>query len=137
MFDVDQSLPSPYHRTKFESEKIVREESAVPFRVYRPSMVIGHSETGEMDKVDGPYYFLPMLKALRDVLPSWTPLVGVDLGDTNVVPVDFVAKAMDAIAHQDDLDGRTFHLTDPHARPFGEVVNEFCRAAHAPPVVAS
>src|SRR6476619_5890855 len=55
MFDVDQGLPSPYHRTKFESEKIVREESAVPFRIYRPAMVIGHSETGAMDKVDGPY----------------------------------------------------------------------------------
>ena len=99
MFDVDQRLPSPYHRTKFESERIVREESAVPWRVYRPSMVIGHSETGEMDKVDGPYYFFPILKILRDYLPSWTPLVGVDLGDTNVVPVDYVAKAMDHLAH--------------------------------------
>ena len=99
MFDVDQRLPSPYHRTKFESERIVREESAVPWRVYRPSMVIGHSETGEMDKVDGPYYFFPILKLLRDFLPSWTPLVGVDLGDTNVVPVDYVAKAMDHLAH--------------------------------------
>src|SRR3954452_19475258 len=103
MFDVDQGLPSPYHRTKFESEKIVREESAVPWRIYRPSMVIGHSETGAMDKVDGPYYFFPSLKLLRDFLPAWTPLVGVDLGDTNVVPVDYVAKAMDHLAH---LEGR-------------------------------
>ncbi len=89
MFDVGQELPSPYHRTKFESEKVVREESAVPWRVYRPSMVLGHSVTGEMDKVDGPVYFFPILKLLRDNLPSWTPLVGLDLGDTNVVPVDF------------------------------------------------
>ena len=71
----------------------------MPWRIYRPSMVIGHSETGAMDKVDGPYYFFPILKVLRDLLPSWTPLVGVDLGDTNVVPVDYVAKAMDHLAH--------------------------------------
>src|SRR3954453_19299400 len=71
MFDVGQGLPSPYHRTKYESERVVREESGVPWRVYRPSMVIGHSETGEIDKVDGPYYFFPTVKVLRDYLPSW------------------------------------------------------------------
>jgi short-subunit dehydrogenase/thioester reductase-like protein len=132
MFDVDQGLPSPYHRTKFESEKIVREESAVPYRIYRPSMVIGHSETGEMDKVDGPYYFFPLLKMLRDVLPSWTPLVGLDLGDTNVVPVDYVAKAMDHLAHLPDRDGEAFHLVNPEAQRTVDVLNIFAEAANAP-----
>jgi NAD(P)-dependent dehydrogenase (short-subunit alcohol dehydrogenase family) len=132
MFDVDQRLPSPYHRTKFESERIVREESAVPWRVYRPSMVIGHSETGEMDKVDGPYYFFPIIKILRDFLPSWTPLVGVDLGDTNVVPVDYVAKAMDHLAHLPGRDGEAFHLVNPEPQRTVDVVNTFSDAAGAP-----
>ena len=88
MFDEGQRLPSPYHRTKYESERIVREEATVPWRVYRPAIVVGDSQDGAMDKVDGPYYFFPLLKAMRDRLPSWLPLVGVDLGDTNVVPVD-------------------------------------------------
>jgi short-subunit dehydrogenase len=132
MFDVDQRLPSPYHRTKFESERIVREESAVPWRVYRPSMVIGHSETGAMDKVDGPYYFFPILKVLRDVLPSWTPLVGVDLGDTNVVPVDYVARAMDHLAHLPGRDGEAFHLVNPEPQRTVDVVNLFAEAAKAP-----
>ena len=90
MFDEGQALTSPYHRTKFESEKLVREEATIPWRVYRPAIVVGHSETGDMDKVDGPYYFFPLIKRLRDRLPAWLPLVGVDLGDTNVVPVDYV-----------------------------------------------
>ena len=132
MFDVDQGLPSPYHRTKFESERIVREESAVPWRVYRPSMVVGHSETGEMDKVDGPYYFFPVLKILRDFLPSWTPLVGVDLGDTNVVPVDYVAKAMDHLAHLPDRDGEAFHLVNPEPQRTVDVLNTFAEVANAP-----
>ena len=38
----------------------------MPWRVYRPAVVVGHSETGAMDKVDGPYYFFPVLKRLRD-----------------------------------------------------------------------
>ncbi|MDO9495029.1 MAG: SDR family oxidoreductase, partial [Nocardioides sp.] len=105
MFAEGQHLPSPYHRTKYESERIVREEAGVPWRVYRPSVVVGHSQTGAMDKVDGPYYFFPLMKAMRDRLPSWLPMVGIDLGDTNVVPVDYVAKAMDHLAHLPDRDG--------------------------------
>src|SRR5436305_10027106 len=54
MFDEGQTLPSAYHRTKFESERIAR-EATVPWRVYRPEVVVGHSQTGEMDKLDRPY----------------------------------------------------------------------------------
>jgi NAD(P)-dependent dehydrogenase (short-subunit alcohol dehydrogenase family) len=132
MFEAGQSLPSPYHRTKFESERAVREESAVPWRVYRPAVVVGHSETGAMDKIDGPYYFFPLFKRMRDTLPAWLPVLGVDLGDTNVVPVDYVAKAMDHLAHQPGLDGETFHLVNPEPQPTVQVVNTFAAAAKAP-----
>jgi NAD(P)-dependent dehydrogenase (short-subunit alcohol dehydrogenase family) len=132
MFDEGQHLPSPYHRTKYESEKIVRTESTVPWRVYRPAIVVGDSQTGAMDKVDGPYYFFPVLKRLRDSLPAWLPLVGVDLGDTNVVPVDYVAKAMDHLAHLPDRDGEAFHLVNPEPQSTVEMVNTFCAAAGAP-----
>lgn len=132
MFDEGQRLPSAYHRTKFESEKIVREESPVPWRVYRPAVVVGHSETGAMDKIDGPYYFFPLFKRMRDVLPSWLPLVGLDLGDTNVVPVDYVAKAMDHLAHLPDRNGEAFHLVNPEPQNVVELVNTFAAAAKAP-----
>jgi NAD(P)-dependent dehydrogenase (short-subunit alcohol dehydrogenase family) len=132
MFDEGQHLPSPYHRTKFESEKIVREEATVPWRVYRPAIVVGDSQTGAMDKVDGPYYFFPAMKMMRDRLPAWLPLVGADLGDTNVVPVDYVAKAMDHLAHLPGHDGEAFHLVNPEPQPVAEMINTFCAAAGAP-----
>ncbi len=132
MFDEGQRLPSAYHRTKYESERIVREEATVPWRVYRPAVVVGHSETGSMDKVDGPYYFFPLLKRLRDSLPSWLPMIGIDLGDTNVVPVDYVAKAMDHLGHLPGHDGETFHLVNPEPQNTVELVNTFAAAAKAP-----
>ncbi len=132
MFDEGQKLPTPYHRTKFESEKIAREESTTPWRVYRPAVVVGNSRTGEMDKVDGPYYFFKAIQKARAALPQWVPLVGPELGHTNIVPVDFVAEAMDHIAHQPDLDGQAFHLTAPRSIRSGDVLNTFARAAHAP-----
>src|SRR3954452_23200058 len=133
MFDEGQWLPSPYHATKFEAERLVRDQADVPWRVYRPAIIVGDSRTGEMDKVDGPYYFFPALARLA-ALPDWLPLVGPDLGDTNVVPVDYVATAMDALMHKPGLDGRAFHLVAPEPQPLLEVVNAFLRAAGAPTV---
>ncbi|HEY2141760.1 MAG TPA: SDR family oxidoreductase [Solirubrobacteraceae bacterium] len=132
MFDEGQKLPSPYHRTKFEAERIVREQPYVPWRVYRPGVVVGDSHTGEMDKIDGPYYFFKAIQRTRQLIPEWVPLLGVDLGRTNVVPVDWVAGALDHIAHEPDLDGRAFHLTDPRPQRVDELFNEFAAAAHAP-----
>jgi thioester reductase-like protein len=137
MFDEGQKLPSPYHRTKFESERIVREQPYVPWRVYRPAIVVGDSQTGEMDKIDGPYYFFKAIQRMRRLLPEWLPLVGVDVGNTNVVPVDWVVAAVDHIAHEPELDGRAFHLTDPRPQRVDDLFNEFAAAAHAPRFAAS
>jgi len=132
MFDEGQRLPSPYHRTKFESERIVREQPYVPWRVYRPGIVVGDSRTGEMDKIDGPYYFFKAIERARHLLPEWVPLVGLDLGYTNIVPVDWVAGALEHIAHEPGLDGRAFHLTDPRPQRVDDLLNELAGAAHAP-----
>ena len=101
MFDEGQKLAHPYHRTKFESEKLVRERVKSPWRVYRPSVVVGDSRTGEMDKVDGPYYFFKLIQKIRHTLPEWFPLISLEWGWTNIVPVDYVAAVVDHIAHQD------------------------------------
>ena len=132
MFDEGQKLPSPYHRTKYESERIVREQPNVPWRVYRPGIVVGDSRTGEMEKVDGPYYFFKAIQRMRHLLPEWVPLVGLNLGYTNVVPVDWVVDALEHIAHEPDLDGRAFHLTDPRPQRVDELINDLALAAHAP-----
>jgi NAD(P)-dependent dehydrogenase (short-subunit alcohol dehydrogenase family) len=135
MFDEGQDLPHPYHRTKFESEKLVRERVKAPWRVYRPAIVVGDSRTGEMDKIDGPYYFFKGIQKIRHALPEWFPLVSIEWGRTNIVPVDWLTGAMDEIAHRDGLDGQAFHLVNPKPQKSGDVVNIFADAAHAPRAV--
>jgi NAD(P)-dependent dehydrogenase (short-subunit alcohol dehydrogenase family) len=136
MFDEAEKVDNhPYFQTKHESEAVIREECEVPWRVYRPGIVVGHSETGEMDKVDGPYYFFKLLQRARNAVPQWFPGVGIEGRKINIVPVDFVAKAMDHIAHIDGLDGQAFHLTDPNPLSAGQVINTFAKAAHAPEAV--
>jgi NAD(P)-dependent dehydrogenase (short-subunit alcohol dehydrogenase family) len=136
MFDEAEKVDNhPYFQTKHESEAVVREESEVPWRVYRPGIVVGHSETGEMDKIDGPYYFFKLLQRARNAVPQWFPGIGIEGRKINIVPVDFVAKAMDHIAHIEGLDGQAFHLTDPKPLTAGQVINTFAKAAHAPEAV--
>lgn len=132
MFEEAEKLDNPYLRTKHESEKLVRQECKVPWRVYRPGMVVGHSKTGEIDKIDGPYYFFKLIQKIRNVLPQWVPTVGIEGGRLNIVPVDFVVDAMDHIAHTEGEDSKCFHLTDPDPNKVGEVLNIFCDAGHAP-----
>jgi NAD(P)-dependent dehydrogenase (short-subunit alcohol dehydrogenase family) len=132
MFDEAEGLDHPYFQTKHESEKIVRKECKVPWRVYRPSLVVGDSATGEMDKIDGPYYFFKLIQRMRQMLPPWMPSIGIEGGRINIVPVDFVVAAVDHIAHQKGHDGKAFHIVDPTPYRVGDILNIFAQAAHAP-----
>ena len=132
MFEEATGLDHPYFRTKHDSEALVRHRSKRPWRVYRPGIVVGHSQTGQIDKIDGPYYFFKMIQKLRQSLPPWFPLIGLEGGYINLVPVDYVAAAMDHLAHVAGQDGQCFHLTDPRQRRVGEVLNLFARSGHAP-----
>ncbi len=132
MFDEAEGLDHPYFATKHDSEKIVRKECKTPWRVYRPALVVGDSMTGEMDKIDGPYYFFKLIQKMRNMLPPWMPTIGIEGGRINIVPVDFVVDAIDHIAHVKDQDGRAFHIVDPTPYRVGDVLNTFAKAAHAP-----
>jgi NAD(P)-dependent dehydrogenase (short-subunit alcohol dehydrogenase family) len=132
MFEEAEGLDDPYFRTKHDSEGLVRRACGRPFRIYRPAIVVGSSKTGEIDKIDGPYYFFTLIKKMRSLLPQWVPTIGIEGSRINVVPVDWLVAAMDHIAHKPGLDGHCFHLTDPNPQRMGELLNEFCRAAHAP-----
>lgn len=133
MFDEAVHLEHPYFATKHAAEGIVRASCAVPWRIYRPGLVVGDSRSGEADKADGPYYFFKLIQRIRALLPPWMPAIGLEGGRINIVPVDYVVDALAYIALIDGHDGECFHLTDPAPKRVGEVLNLFARAAHAPP----
>jgi thioester reductase-like protein/NADP-dependent 3-hydroxy acid dehydrogenase YdfG len=135
-FDVGQKLPTPYHQTKFEAELLVREATGLRHRIYRPAVVVGDSRTGEMDKIDGPYYFFGVLAKLA-VLPRFTPIMLPDTGRTNIVPVDYVVDALVALMHADDRDGQTFHLTAPKTIGLRGIYRGIADAAGLPPLRGS
>jgi len=132
MFEEATGLDNPYYRTKHDAEALVRREKAMPWRIYRPGVVVGHSATGEMDKIDGPYYFFPAIRQVSHALPGWLRAIMVRGGSINIVPVDFVVDAMDYLMHLRGHDGQTFFLTDPKGIATGDLVRVLLKAAHGP-----
>jgi len=132
MFDEGQVLEHPYYRTKFAAEALVRRNCQGPFRIFRPGIVVGDSRTGEMDKIDGPYYFFKAIQKISHRLPKWAPLLGIDGGRLPICPVDYVAAAIDEISNQPGLDGQCFHLLQSPPPRVGRVLSIFLEAAHGP-----
>lgn len=129
-----EGLDDPYFATKHEAEKVVYTEAKVPWRVYRPSIVVGDSRTGEIDKVDGPYYFFRLMKLLGDRLPSWLPLISPEGGTINIVPVDYVVDAMCHILHLEggQWDERVYHLVDQNPQTVGQLLDMIASAVDGP-----
>jgi short-subunit dehydrogenase len=132
MFEEAEEFEQPYFKSKHLAEAAVRADCKLPYRIYRPGIVVGNSKTGAISKADGPYYLFKFLQRVRNALPAWAPLIGIEGGRINIVPVDYVAAATDYLAHKSGLNGRTFHLTDPQPFRSGEALNIFAKASRAP-----
>ncbi len=111
--DRGQGFRNAYEETKYGAERLVqRAGRELPVSIFRPSSVVGDSETGEIDKFDGPYYLGILLVTSPLVMPL--PLPGNGVAPLNVVPVDFVVSAVWKLAGDPRAEGRTFHLVDPN-----------------------
>lgn len=131
---LGQGHPHPYQRSKYEAEILVRTIDGFRYRIYRPSAVVGHSQTGEMIRSDGPYYLFGPIKKLRDSWPRWVPLTTTYDTPINMVPVDYAADAIEHLMFAPGHDGACFHVVDPRSYEFRRTFNLIARAAGAPEI---
>jgi len=109
---MGQRFHNAYEESKQEAELLVRRAQAeLPATIYRPSIVIGDSRTGEIDRFEGPYALAILLVASPLAVPL--PLAGGGAAPLNVVPIDFVVEAALSIAENRAAIGKTVHLVDP------------------------
>lgn len=109
---MGQRFRNAYEETKYQAEILVRRAQAeIPATIYRPSIVVGDSRTGEIDRFEGPYALAILLVASPLAVPL--PLPGDAVAPLNVVPVDFVVDAALAVSRHPEANGRTVHLVDP------------------------
>lgn len=127
-----------YEESKYLAElEVERLKSSLPITIFRPSVVVGDSKTGETAKYDGIYYLIRYLR----MAPGLLRLVNV--GNTevrlNLVPVDFVVEGIAALAFDPAAEGKTIALADPSPLSTKELFDVIAenmtgkRSAIAPP----
>ncbi|MGH7338405.1 MAG: SDR family oxidoreductase, partial [Myxococcota bacterium] len=129
--DEHQGFHNAYEETKFDAERIAREAMRhLPVTVLRPGVIVGDSQTGEIDKFDGPYYLVVLIAT--NALQVHLPLPGRGTAALHLVPIDFVIDAAYALSVDPRAAGRTLHLTDPNplaARRVYEMVADHSNTA--------
>lgn len=126
-----QRFRNVVEETRFRGEALVREAmKSLPVTILRPSIVVGDSVTGEIDRFEGPY--LLVLLMLSSPVDLRVPLPGSGDVPLNLVPIDFVVDAGFAIASEPRALGRTFHLVDPEPATAREVFTRIAAATGRP-----
>ncbi|GAA4873645.1 SDR family oxidoreductase [Actinomycetospora straminea] len=127
--ELGQSFSNHYEHTKHEAERVVAKarDAGMPVTIYRPSVVVGDSRTGETQKYDGPYYALQLIA--RQGRVAVMPLPGDPARvQFNLVPSDFVVDAIAALAPHAGAVNRTVALAAPRPPSVLEMCEAF--AAH-------
>lgn len=123
-FDKGQGFKNYYEETKFLSEKLVRERwtGKVPAVVMRPSVVVGDSKTGYIEKIDGPYYaMITVARGLHWMVPDSGPT------KCHIAPVDFVTDAFFALFEKGDAPpGTVYSLMDPNPITYNDFLDLVC-----------
>ncbi len=114
--DEGQAFHNFYEETKAEAEALARTaQRSLPLTILRPGIIVGDSRTGEIDKLDGPYYLVVLIATNARQLGVSLP--GRGTAPLPLVPIDFVVDAAYHLSHDERAAGRTFHLTDPNPLP--------------------
>ncbi len=107
-----QSYRNAVEETLAQGERIVRRKMGkLPISIVRPTVIVGDSQTGEVDRFDGPYFLILLIVTSPPDFPL--PLPGRGNTHLNLVPIDYVVRAAKLIGRHPRAPGRTFHIGDP------------------------
>lgn len=122
----DAGFRNHYEETKYLAEMEVEKLKAeLPVTIFRPSVVVGDSKTGETAKYDGIYSLINYLRKA----PNLLRLINVGNRDVklNLVPVDFVVEGIAALSSDEGALGKTIALADPDPLATSELFDAIAR----------
>ncbi|MEO8705059.1 MAG: dephospho-CoA kinase [Kofleriaceae bacterium] len=127
--EAGQKFHNGYERTKYEAEKLVRTAMRkLPITIVRPGIIVGDSFTGQIDKLDGPYYLMVLFATNASGLRL--PLLGRGDSPLHLVPIDYVIDAAWHIGRHESAAGKTFHIVDPAPLTARQVFDSVAEHAH-------
>lgn len=122
---LEDELPlEPKHANFYESSKYYAEQEVrkalkdgLPVTIFRPSIVVGDSRTGEVSEFNVIYPFLKLFAhGILRKLPTRLD------NSFNIVPIDYVTEASLYIAFQPSSIGKTFHLVTSQPPTIGMLI---------------
>jgi thioester reductase-like protein len=129
--DVGQRFHNHYEATKLAAELIARDAMRkMPVTIVRPGIIVGDSRTGEIDKLDGPYYLIVLFAT--NAWPVQLPLPGRGSAPLYLTPIDYVIDAGYHLGEDDRAAGKTFHLVDSDPLPARRVLELVAEHAQTP-----
>lgn len=129
--DAGQHFHNAVEETRARAERMMRRAMPrLPICVVRPTILVGDSVTGEVDRLDGPY--LLILLMLTSPSDFAVPLPGRGDVRLNLVPVDYAARAAVRLGRDPRAAGRTFHIADPSPLTARRVFELVARAGGRP-----
>jgi thioester reductase-like protein len=127
-----QAFFNHYEETKYLAEVDVQGQMGrgLPGTIYRPSIVVGDSVTGETQKYDGPYYLIQWM--LRYPQLALVPVIGdATWHEVNIVPRDYVIQALDYLSSREGSEGKVYQLCDPRPLTVDLIIGLAARATGA------
>lgn len=123
----DAGFRNHYEETKYLAElEVEKLKAELPVTIFRPSVVVGDSKSGETPKFDGIYAVILYLMRFPSLLRLVN--VGNDAVRLNLVPVDFVVEAIAALANDVAATGKTIAVADPNPQTTAEIFDAAARA---------
>jgi len=118
--DRGQHFNNSYEMSKWEAEKMLRHRFGdLPTTVFRPSIVVGESDSGWTPAFNVVYG--PLRAYSRGSLRA---VPGRRSAPADVVPVDYVADAIFELSGRPDAEGRTYALAaGPESSTVGQLID--------------
>jgi thioester reductase-like protein len=122
LFEVNhpsRDFLNAYEQSKWEAEQIWVGEATI----LRPGLIVGNSQTGRCVGFTGWYRIVNAVHLLSRFLDQVPDCPRFDLGinipanpeaTANIVPVDYVARAVTSIIEDRTQHGKIFHITHPN-----------------------
>ncbi|MGQ0678276.1 MAG: amino acid adenylation domain-containing protein [Actinomycetota bacterium] len=121
--DSPEGLTAGYSQTKWVAEQLVNRafDRGLPVTIYRPGLVAGDSTTGIPNDTAGMESLNKFLE--MGVFPELEGIAVVE-----VVPVDYVTKAVIHLSRQESSVGRAFHIFNQNSASMTDLAVAFRRA---------
>lgn len=130
VFPKRDKFPDYYSETKYLAELCVREQVNERYvtRIIRPAIIVADTDTGEMPKTDGPYYFIEAYKRFGHLLKN-VPFITFPYNPRSkmpIIPVNHCAHLMATLIEKDKRDRvlKTYHLITPDSPTIAEFLQD-------------